>query len=503
MESLSTESDTPINISTRNKLSGSTTNFMRSSGDDASKLQQRLSLLREEYIKLQTRLSEVERQNSILLSSSELNLNSSTSSVESNRGFVGKILKAVADLVDQEKYSDVRIRLSASSTDQKIPEIYGHKFVLATRNESWGREESNFLDWTDIPYEAGYAIIKWVYTNETPARLRNKGVVTESDTDENDSFVLTLMKNAKKFNLIELMNRCEESLIAGVQIRNCIRYYSTAEDLGAEVLKNHCSELISTHWEDFSGDDFAHMSAGLLYDMFKAKTSYPLHFAIRMRREDVVFLFLIEFSQMICAKLNEPDDKGLLPLDLALSTGQEDLALNLIEHKAKVNQLDSNGSTPLHNAIIRGDVSSALFLLKHRADINMPDKHNNAPLHLAVSCMNKNMLEVVEKLLDHCALVDAQNGDQKTALHLSIESSNASIFSVLLKHSTTAALDIKDADGFPPMWYALQKLRGDSTIEDQTQGTELASHYFASHLITAGASPNTVTLKLIVDQKNN
>ena len=42
------------------------------------------------------------------------------------------------------------------------------------------------------------------------------------------------------------------------------------------------------------------MSAALLYDMFKQKTRYPLHFAIRMKREDVVFLYLIEYSQQVC-----------------------------------------------------------------------------------------------------------------------------------------------------------------------------------------------------------
>ena len=60
------------------------------------------------------------------------------------------------------------------------------------------------------------------------------------------------------------------------------------------------------------------------------------------------------FYFQLAVKLNEPDDKGYLTLDLALSTGQEDLALNLIEHKVRVNQLDSNGSSPLHNAITRG-----------------------------------------------------------------------------------------------------------------------------------------------------
>ena len=48
------------------------------------------------------RLSDVERQNSILLNAAT---NSNTNvSVEVNKGFVGKILKAVASLVNEEKY---------------------------------------------------------------------------------------------------------------------------------------------------------------------------------------------------------------------------------------------------------------------------------------------------------------------------------------------------------------------------------------------------------------
>ena len=47
---------------------------------------------------------------------------------------------------------------------------------------------------------------------------------------------------------------------------------------------------------DFTSEDFAHMKAPLVYEMFKSKTRYPLHAAIRLLREDVVFLFLIERS---------------------------------------------------------------------------------------------------------------------------------------------------------------------------------------------------------------
>jgi hypothetical protein len=42
--------------------------------------------------------------------------------------------------------------------------------------------------------------------------------------------------------------RCENGLISFVNMKNCIQFYQTAEEMKAEVLKKHCSELISNHW---------------------------------------------------------------------------------------------------------------------------------------------------------------------------------------------------------------------------------------------------------------
>ena len=57
---------------------------------------------REEYIKLQKRLSDVEKENSILLNSSKNS--ESNISFENNKTFIGRILDTVANLVNQEKY---------------------------------------------------------------------------------------------------------------------------------------------------------------------------------------------------------------------------------------------------------------------------------------------------------------------------------------------------------------------------------------------------------------
>lgn len=59
------------------------------------------------------------------------------------------------------------------------------------------------------------------------------------------------------------------------------------------------SSFLSSLQNDFTPEDFSHMTAPLLYSMFKSKTSHPLHAAIRLQREDVVFLFLIEFDSQV------------------------------------------------------------------------------------------------------------------------------------------------------------------------------------------------------------
>jgi hypothetical protein len=66
-----------------------------------SKLQLRLQLLREEYVKLQSRLAEVERENAILVATSSANKNGQT---YSGKNFVSEILKKIAELFNQQVY---------------------------------------------------------------------------------------------------------------------------------------------------------------------------------------------------------------------------------------------------------------------------------------------------------------------------------------------------------------------------------------------------------------
>lgn len=62
---------------------------------------------------------------------------------------------------------------------------------------------------------------------------------------------------------------------------------------------------------DLKTEDFTEMSAPLLYEMFKSKSGFPLHLAVRHHREDVVFLFLIEFDSQVHKVRKENDHQGL------------------------------------------------------------------------------------------------------------------------------------------------------------------------------------------------
>ncbi len=57
--------------------------------------------------------------------------------------------------------------------------------------------------------------------------------------------------------------------------------------------------LYSLKQDDLRKEDFSTMDAQLLYKMIKSKTEYPLHKAIKVEREDVVFLYLIEMDAQV------------------------------------------------------------------------------------------------------------------------------------------------------------------------------------------------------------
>ncbi|KAH0998843.1 hypothetical protein HUJ05_005206, partial [Dendroctonus ponderosae] len=169
--------------------------------------------------------------------------------------------------------------------DKCVP---AHKIVLTARSTLWNEEfleGKSELDWSDIDSAVATGIILWLYKSDI--RLVS------------DEITLQLIKKAYEFKLDSLVEYCEQYLISAVNIRNCVKFYSVAEEIHASGLREYCSGLISAHWDDLNSSDFEHMSGPLLHQMLKSKTHLPLHSAVRLQREDVVFLCLVENSNRV------------------------------------------------------------------------------------------------------------------------------------------------------------------------------------------------------------
>lgn len=231
-----------------------------------------MTLLKQEYSKLQTKYHEIEAKYHNIVAANGIN---------TEETFASRLLQTISNLYGSDRYSDVIIKLSDK-------EVHAHKLVLNARSTIWNENvlsNQKELDWTDIDLEVANDMILWIYTNKLNL--------------SSSSVTLKLIRKAHEFKLDSLVELCEQFLISVVNIRSCVKFYSVAEEINADNLREYCSGLISTHWDDLNSSDFEHMSGPLLYKMLKSKTQLPLHSAVRLQREDVVFLCLVENSSKV------------------------------------------------------------------------------------------------------------------------------------------------------------------------------------------------------------
>ena len=89
-------------------------------------------------------------------------------------------------------------------------------------------------------------------------------------------------------------------------------------------------------WDDLDPSSFSALSAQLLFEMLKQKSQFPLHRAISHGREDVVFLYLIEHDMDLAQRINQLDESGRSPLDVALLGQHESIASTLVRETKKM-----------------------------------------------------------------------------------------------------------------------------------------------------------------------
>uniref|UniRef100_A0A8C7I3X6 Ankyrin repeat and FYVE domain containing 1 n=2 Tax=Oncorhynchus kisutch TaxID=8019 RepID=A0A8C7I3X6_ONCKI len=457
---------------------------------EVAKLQKHLALLRQEYVKMQQKLADTERRCAVLAAQTSGQGSTNTFGTGAGDTFISRLLDIVAQLYQQDQYSDLKVTVGEMT-------LNAHKFVLAARSDAWSLANlasTSELDLSDAKPEVAMAMLRWAYTDNL-------------ELSEDDAFLIDLMKLANRFQLQLLRERCEKGVMSSVNVRNCIRFYQTAEELDATTLMNYCGEIIASHWDDLRKEDFSTMSAPLLYKMIKSKTEFPLHKAIKVEREDVVFLYLIEMDSQLPGKLNELDNNGDLAMDLALSGKLESIATTLVNNKADVDMVDQSGWSLLHKAIQRGDEFASTFLIRHSAQVNAATVGAvETPLHLVCSFSPRKhsgdvmsgMAHIAEVLLKTGANPNMQNSKGRTPLHEAVVSGNEPVFNQLLQ-CKQMDLELKDHEGSTALWLALQYITVSSDpninpFEDEAlvveNGTSFDENSFAAQLMQRGSNPD-------------
>ncbi|KAF7496693.1 Rabankyrin-5 [Sarcoptes scabiei] len=456
---------------------------MQSLEDENEKLKKRLALLRDEYTKLQKKYFNLENHYNLLINSTKSiglansESNRATSSYPSdsqNIGnqnllngslnddhhsstqsvcFIRKVIEFIGSLYQNPLYSDLVIEFEEGK--KKIP---GHKFVLSFRSDKWCSTDlttTDRLSFPEMSSDVAEIIFDWVYT----------GNFSEKIYEKENEFLLELVEFAVRFDLQPLIEQCESILINCVQIQNCIYFYQISEKLNLSRLCEYSAQLVSINWDSLTAEDFEKVSIQFLHRLFVEKSPFPLHKAIRIKNEDLIFLLLTNLDNQSQHKINEPDNLGQFPLDLAVRSGQFSIAKTLLEHHANINGVDSLAWPFAHRYVAERMWNAAEFMIENGFNIDSVNSNGDSLIHLCADLNDEKMLKFSNLLLQNECDLDLQNETGQTALHRCILSDNLGLFDqiMLMRSHLKFNLDIRDKNSQTPFDLALKSIRDEKS----------------------------------------
>eukprot|EP00160_Parvularia_atlantis_P020945 Unigene8883_Nuclearia_a/m.27172 Unigene8883_Nuclearia_a/g.27172 ORF Unigene8883_Nuclearia_a/g.27172 Unigene8883_Nuclearia_a/m.27172 type:complete len:1088 (+) Unigene8883_Nuclearia_a:36-3299(+) len=351
--------------------------------------------------------------------------------------YVTEIVSTVHALFASPRFSDVAVVVEG----KRIP---AHKFVLNARSKFF--READLDDVSEIAIADGVSaetftvLLRFLYTDSIEM------------LNLNDRLAVQILSLADAHGLVALRKAMETVLIGMLDRANCTRLFVEANRLKAPELRQAALEIIVSEFDNITTADFDTLDASLMAEVYRAKSHHFLHLAVRQAREDVVFLFLLEPD--VQARVDELDENGLSPLQVALRTRHESIASTLIERGANASLTLERHRSILMAAIEEGDSFAALFLLKHGADAEAAIEDSGLrPVHLAT---RTNQLPILAALLEAGADVTLQNAEGQTPMHVALQRGPMSYAQVLLQHGQLP-LDLVDNEGYNLLWLALER----------------------------------------------
>ena len=158
------------------------------------------------------------------------------------------------------------------------------------------------------------------------------------------------------------------------------------------------------------------------------------------------------------------------------------------ERKLILIQDTSNNNSPLHLAVLHSNNKTIQLLLKGSPDLTLCDKHKKSVLHQVIT---KGHLEIIQSILDYILkaypkersdplhVLNLQDKDGNTALHLVINGSRADILEVLLP--LNPLMNLKNNSDQTPLHLAVSKkpdILKDILVEINKYNKEKKDSYF-------------------------
>jgi len=162
---------------------------------------------------------------------------------------------------------------------------------------------------------------------------------------------------------------------------------------------------------------------------------------------------IIELLILNGANINGGDPT---PLQVAVTSGSEDMAILLIERGADFNHVGPDGTSISHLTATAGCKAVLTLLLEKKADPNLTDNGGFALIHYAVVAGDE---AVVRLLLENGADPDLSDSTGRTAMHWAVERGVEAVVRLLLEKG--ANLNSKDKDGRSVGYFA----KGEEAVE--------------------------------------
>jgi ankyrin repeat protein len=177
----------------------------------------------------------------------------------------------------------------------------------------------------------------------------------------------------------------------------------------------------------------------------------PLQVAVTSGSEDMAIL-LIERG----ANFNHMGPDGTSIIHLTAAAGCKAVLTLLLEKKVDPNLKDKGGLEVIHYAVFAGDDAVVRLLLEKKVDPNLKDNRGFAVIHYAVVAGGE---VVVRLLLDNGADPDLSDSTGRTAMHWAVERGVEAVVRLLLEKG--ANLNTKDMDGRSVGYFA----KGEEAVE--------------------------------------